>query len=100
MAWISIVNLILGIGGLYLLKIFLQDRNRTSMRAPLPPGPKPQFLVGNLKDLPKPGQREWEHWLKHKDLYSMYTTGLALRVMDVGGIIMPRLCCRQVESAR
>jgi len=40
------------------------------MRAPLPPGPKPQFLVGNLKDLPKPGEREWEHWLKHKNLYS------------------------------
>jgi hypothetical protein len=88
MTWI--VNLITGFGGLYLLKIFLQSRNGTGGRAPLPPGPKPQFLVGNVKDLPKPGEREWDHWRKHKDLYSMYTNGLALRAMVVGGIITLR----------
>ncbi|KAI0594821.1 cytochrome P450 [Biscogniauxia sp. FL1348] len=35
----------------------------------LPPGPKPLPIVGNVKDLPPPGVLEWEHWLKHKDLY-------------------------------
>jgi hypothetical protein len=38
-------------------------------RANLPPGPKGKFLIGNLLDLPPPGTQEWQHWLKHKDLY-------------------------------
>ena len=37
--------------------------------APLPPGPKKKFLLGNIGDLPKAGQLEWEHWMKHKELY-------------------------------
>ncbi|KUI57327.1 O-methylsterigmatocystin oxidoreductase [Cytospora mali] len=36
---------------------------------PLPPGPKPWPVVGNIADLPPSGVREWEFWLKHKDLY-------------------------------
>lgn len=36
---------------------------------PLPPGPKGLPLVGNLLDLPPSGKLEWQHWLKHKDLY-------------------------------
>lgn len=37
--------------------------------APLPPGPKGKPIIGNLKDLPPPGAQEWQHWLKHKDVY-------------------------------
>ncbi|KNG81214.1 putative cytochrome P450 [Aspergillus nomiae NRRL 13137] len=37
--------------------------------APLPPGPPPKPIIGNLKDLPPNGERDWEHWLKHKQLY-------------------------------
>lgn len=36
---------------------------------PLPPGPKPLPLVGNIKDLPPPGVPEFEHWLTFKDKY-------------------------------
>ncbi|KAK6532769.1 hypothetical protein TWF281_006946 [Arthrobotrys megalospora] len=36
---------------------------------PLPPGPKGALIVGNINDLPPPGPPEWQHWIKHKDLY-------------------------------
>ncbi|KAF3198817.1 hypothetical protein TWF106_004105 [Orbilia oligospora] len=38
-------------------------------KLPLPPGPKGSAIVGNINDLPPPGPPEWQHWLKHKDLY-------------------------------
>jgi hypothetical protein len=42
-----------------------------SNSTPLPPGPKGLPIVGNIRDLPPPGAKEWEHWLKHKDLYGL-----------------------------
>jgi hypothetical protein len=33
------------------------------------PGPKGLPLLGNIKDLPPPDVPEYQHWLKHKDLY-------------------------------
>ncbi|KAI0204333.1 cytochrome P450, partial [Astrocystis sublimbata] len=42
---------------------------RKPKRGPLPPGPKGWPLLGNVTDLPPSGAREWEHWIKHKELY-------------------------------
>jgi cytochrome P450 len=36
---------------------------------PLPPGPKGLPLLGNLTDLPTGTAPEFQHWLKHKDVY-------------------------------
>jgi hypothetical protein len=69
MAFVVIISLILGVLGLYIVKIKLFPPKRHA----LPPGPKPKFLIGNLLDLPKPGELEYMHWLKHKDLYGPFT---------------------------
>ncbi|KAF5023001.1 hypothetical protein F66182_4959 [Fusarium sp. NRRL 66182] len=34
-----------------------------------PPGPKPLPLIGNARDFPPEGVPEYQHWLRHKDLY-------------------------------
>lgn len=39
------------------------------IRLPLPPGPPRKLFLGNLRDLPKHGCKQWEHWYKHKALY-------------------------------
>jgi hypothetical protein len=63
------VGLILGIVGLYVTKMLL---NRKGPLGPLPPGPRPKPVLGNIADLPPPGSQDWMHWLKHKELYGMY----------------------------
>ncbi|OJJ46795.1 hypothetical protein ASPZODRAFT_97356 [Penicilliopsis zonata CBS 506.65] len=52
---------------LVVLSILTILQKKKSLR--LPPGPPRRFIVGNLKDLPKPDQQEWHHWMKHKELY-------------------------------
>jgi hypothetical protein len=37
----------------------------------LPPGPRGKPIIGNLLDFPAPGEQEWQHWLKHKDIYGI-----------------------------
>ncbi|KAI0438879.1 cytochrome protein [Xylaria telfairii] len=44
----------------------------------LPPGPKGLPFLGNINGLPIHGEREWEHWLKHKDIYGPISSVTAL----------------------
>ncbi|KAJ5555271.1 hypothetical protein N7535_007709 [Penicillium sp. DV-2018c] len=61
-----LVSLALSAIGFYVVKLFLSRQRRPG---PLPPGPKPKPVLGNLSDLPPPGTQEWKHWLNHKDVY-------------------------------
>ncbi|KAJ6101032.1 hypothetical protein N7499_000662 [Penicillium canescens] len=44
-------------------------RGRQKQTLPLPPGPRRKFIIGNLGDLPSPGQQDWHHWTEHKERY-------------------------------
>lgn len=64
----NLFDVVLGCVGLYTLKRLYSSRASTGV-LPLPPGPKPKPVIGNLLDMPPAGQPEWMHWAKHKDLY-------------------------------
>jgi cytochrome P450 len=53
---------------------------RTSSRKglKLPPGPKPLPIVGNVSDFPPPGVPEFQHWLRHKNIYGPISSVNAL----------------------
>lgn len=55
--------------GLLLYLLFIGPSITKKQRAPLPPGPPPKPLIGNLRDLPSPDQKNWVHFLQHRDLY-------------------------------
>lgn len=71
MASSFLVLCLLAMAGATWCYLFVARSNNAS-RAPLPPGPKGLPILGNLNDLPKPGQFEPRHWLKHKDLYGTF----------------------------
>src|SRR5579871_2792544 len=64
---ITLINLSLVAVGI--LFVVIKTLFREKRHAPLPPGPKAKFIIGNLADLPPAGEQEWQHWLKHKEAY-------------------------------
>jgi hypothetical protein len=63
------VSVACGVLALYVVSRLLRGKGD---RRSLPPGPKGLPVLGNINDLPKPGEHEWLHWLKHKELYGVY----------------------------
>lgn len=70
MSRLLVVDALLACLGLYIVKRLL---TKPSSRPPLPPGPKPLPLLGNLLDLPAPGSEEWLHWAKYKEKFGEMT---------------------------
>lgn len=52
-----------------LVLLLVQKLTRPKPIHRLPPGPKPRPIIGNFLDLPPKGVPEFQHWLRHKDLY-------------------------------
>ncbi|OHX00029.1 cytochrome p450 [Colletotrichum incanum] len=85
----DIVPLVTSFIGLLLISYLVEKvfkRFRGGRRPPLPPGPKGLPIVGNVNDLPKPGELEAHHWLKHKELYgpisSITTMGQTIVILN------------------
>ncbi|KAL7799316.1 cytochrome P450 [Trichoderma afarasin] len=53
--------------GVLVYSLFFRKKRGTLL--PLPPGPKPLPILGNIRDGPPPGVPEFEHWLTFKDKY-------------------------------
>lgn len=65
----ALLNATLGLLALYITRAWVK---RKRALGPLPPGPKPKLIVGNMADLPPAGVQDWMHWLKHKELYGRF----------------------------
>lgn len=63
---LSTAVVLAGVGYVATRLLLLLTRPR---RHPLPPGPSPWPVLGNITHLPTPGVRECEFWLQHKDKY-------------------------------
>lgn len=81
----AIASLTLLWGIIALVGYLVYQQSTQTSRRKLPPGPKPLPILGNIKDFPPDGTPEYQHWLKHKDLYggisSVTVMGMTLVVI-------------------
>ncbi|KAG5990599.1 hypothetical protein E4U54_004071, partial [Claviceps lovelessii] len=86
-----------------LLSIVLYSRSRSKSTLRLPPGPKGLPIVGNLFDLPPSGVPEYQHWLKHKDVYgpisSVTIFGTTLLILHSREAVQELLIKRSSKSS-
>lgn len=60
----------LGVCGVVITSYLISNKLR-GKQPPLPPGPKPLPIVGNILDVPKDGEHQARFWAKHKAIYGM-----------------------------
>lgn len=73
-----LTNPVFGAATVILALILIRKTFENRRKLPLPPGPKPWPILGNIKDMPLKGQCEWKHWLKHMELYGPVSSVTAL----------------------
>ncbi|KAL7946416.1 cytochrome P450 [Trichoderma barbatum] len=87
--------------GILVYSLFFR-KNREDL-LPLPPGPKPLPILGNIRDAPPPGVPEFEHWLSFKDKYgpisSMRVLGRTLIIVHDKDAIIELLEKQSLKTA-
>ncbi|KAJ7456964.1 cytochrome P450 [Mycena latifolia] len=81
----------LALSAYLILRLIQQRRKHNPNNLPLPPGPPPSFLVGNLRDLPKT-PHEWSKFAKMSEQYD--SDVVFLRVLGT-----PVLCINSAQAA-
>ncbi|KAL4906367.1 cytochrome P450 [Aspergillus multicolor] len=68
-----------------LVFLIIHRKYKHKAHLPVPPGPISLPLFGNVLDLPPSGVPEYQHWLKHKDIYGLISSikvlGLTLTII-------------------
>ncbi|KAH9231654.1 hypothetical protein K456DRAFT_1773217 [Colletotrichum gloeosporioides 23] len=103
---VGLSSLALGVGAVFFFFLLIRKvlkAGRNSPYPPLPPGPKGLPIVGNLLDLPKPGDYEAKHWIKHKDIYgpisSITVLGQTMVIVNDASIGLDMLEKRAVKNS-